>query len=140
MKLATKLALAFGVMVVIAGILGYMGWSSLGTVAARVENADDANRLLKFAKDCRIQEKNLIMRGDKKYQKENDETMAAIYEQINETKAKFRDAADINTITQVKAKGQAYKKSFDRWIDLHDRQQTNAEAMGDERQSLHTGM
>ncbi|MGB2984475.1 MAG: methyl-accepting chemotaxis protein, partial [Phycisphaerae bacterium] len=129
MKLATKLAMSFGVMVVIAGVLGYMGWSSLGTVVARVENADDANRLLKFAKDCRIQEKNFIMRGDKKFQEENDETMAAIYKQIDETKAKFRDPADINTITEVKGKGQAYKKSFDGWIDLWEKQQKNAEAM-----------
>ena len=88
-----KLALSFAVMVVIAGVLGYMGWSSLGKVVARVENADDANRLLKYVKDLRIEEKNFIMRGDKKYQKESDETIAAIYEQIDETKAKFRPAS-----------------------------------------------
>jgi len=129
MRLATKLALGFGVMIVIAGVLGYMGWSSLGKVVARVENADDANRLLKFAKDCRIQEKNFMLRHDKKHQEENNETMASIYKQIGETKAKFRDPADINTITAVKGQGETYKKNFDGWIDLYDQQQKNAEAM-----------
>ena len=131
MKLATKLYSGFGITVVIAAVLGYMGWSSLGTVVARVENADGANQLLQFAKDCRIQEKNFIMRGDTKYQEENDETMGAIYKQADETKARFRDPADINTITEVKAKGETYKKSFDGWITLYDQQQEREKAMVD---------
>jgi CHASE3 domain sensor protein len=32
MKLASKLYLGFGIVVVIAAVLGYMGWSSLGKV------------------------------------------------------------------------------------------------------------
>jgi len=129
MKLATKMYLGFGIVVVIAGVLGYMGWSSLKTVAARVENADDGNRLLKWVKDCRIQEKNMMLRGDKKYQTENDETMASVYEQIDTTKAKFRDQADISTIADVKGRGEAYKKGFDGWVTLHDRQKEQEQSM-----------
>jgi methyl-accepting chemotaxis protein len=129
MKLATKLYSGFGLMVVITAGLGYMGWANLAKVAAGVENADDANRLLRLAKDCRIQEKNLMLRGDKKYQKENDETMASIYEQVDTVRAKLRDQEDINTIMTVKAEGEAYKNGLDRWVDLWDLQQEQEKKM-----------
>ena len=91
MKLGTKIASGFAIVLILTAIVGYVGFNGLGSVTAIVDKADDGNRLIKFAKDCRVQEKNFIMRGDKKYQKENDETMAKIYEQIDTTMAKLRD-------------------------------------------------
>ena len=70
MKLASKLYLGFGVVVVIAGVLGYMGYSSLGKVGHKVVIGDEANRFIKIVNDARIAEKNFMMRGDAKYAEE----------------------------------------------------------------------
>jgi len=64
LKIAKKLYIGFGIVLILAGAIGYVGWDGLDTVAQKVENADDANRLIKWAKDCRLQEKNFIMRGE----------------------------------------------------------------------------
>ena len=44
-----NLSFGFGCLVLIIGVLGYVGWSSLGQVRAKVETADIANRLIKEA-------------------------------------------------------------------------------------------
>ena len=129
LKIAKKLYIGFGIVLILAGAIGYVGWDGLDTVAQKVENADDANRLIKWAKDCRLQEKNFIMRGDKKYQQENDETMKSIHKQIAETKARFLDAADIAAAEECDEFANVYKTAYDAWITLWDEQQILEENM-----------
>ena len=71
MKLGMKIAGGFAIVLILTAIVGYVGYNGLGGVTDIVDKADDGNRLIKLAKDCRVEEKNFIMRGDKKYQKEN---------------------------------------------------------------------
>ena len=120
LKIGKKLYIGFGLVLVLTVAIGYIGYDGLTSVGRTVELADEANRLIKFAKDCRLQEKNFIMRGDKKYQEENNETMTHIYTQIDETKAKFKDHADITLIEETKVLGQKYKEAYDGWIVLYD--------------------
>ena len=92
-KVSTKLGVGFAIVVLLAAGVGYVGYSGLGSTTAIVDKADDANRLIKYAKDCRQQEKNFMIRTDKKYQEENDATMKEIYAQIETTMAKLKDPA-----------------------------------------------
>ena len=138
MKLGAKIGGGFALVLIMTGVIAYIAWNSLGgltdginKVQERVENADDGNRLIKHALTTRIEEKNFIMRGDKKYQKENDETIAAMYKQIDETKARFQDQNDIDTIEEAGKKVKSYKSSFDGWIVLWDEQQESEKAMLD---------
>jgi len=116
-------------MVVIAAVLGYMGWSSIGKVAARVENVDDADRLLKWAEVCRIREKNFMLRGDKKYQQDNDATMKDIFTLCDELSASFDQQNNKDEVAAVKKAAQDYKQGFDAWVDLYDRGKVQEEAM-----------
>ena len=131
MKLATKIGGGFAIVLILTAIVGYVGFNGLGSVTTIVDKADDGNRLIKFAKDCRVQEKNFIMRGDKKYQKENDETMAKIYEQIDATMAKLNDPSDKTLLGNVEKAAKAYKTNFDGWIELWDQQKVQEKAMVD---------
>ncbi|MBW1803163.1 MAG: HAMP domain-containing protein, partial [Deltaproteobacteria bacterium] len=124
LKIAKKLYIGFGIVLILATAIGYVGWNGLTTVEQLVTNADDANRLIKWAKDCRIEEKNFIMRGDKKYQEENNETMESIHAQITETKARLQDPADIALIEDCDQFATEYKIAYDEWIVLWDEQQT----------------
>ena len=129
MKLGSKIALGFTVVLVLTAVVGYVGISDLRQVSSIVDKADDANRLIKWAKDCRVQEKNFIMRGDKQYQQANDKTVQKIEGQIKLTMGKLRDADDRAMLGRVKTSVEAYKTNFDEWIDLWDEQQVREKDM-----------
>ena len=78
-KLGTKLAGGFGVLVIIAGVLGYMGWSSLETVGMRVENACGANALLQYAGDARLAQMKYMYSKEDQHAEANADAMAQIY-------------------------------------------------------------
>jgi methyl-accepting chemotaxis protein len=112
----------------------------------RIWKADAGNRLIKFAQDCRIQEKNFMLRGDKQYQKENDETMDEIYALCDELYGKFDQQVNKDQTMKVKRAGEQYKEGFDGWIVLWDQQQqvetnmvTNAQGFVEECNELREG-
>jgi methyl-accepting chemotaxis protein len=128
-KIAKKLYIGFGAVLALTMAVGYVAYNGLDTVGQKVVIADDANRLIKWAKDCRQHEKNFIMRGDKKYQQENDSTIEGINQQISETKASLKDQADIATLETAQGLGKEYKAAFDGWVSLWDKQQIQEEVM-----------
>jgi len=136
MKLATKIIGGFAIVLLLTAGIAYIGYSGLGGVTVIVDKADDGNRLIKLAKDCRVEEKNFIMRGDKKYQEQNDETMKNIYEQIDATMAKLKDQADRDLLNKVEKSAKAYKENFDGWIELHDQQQVAEKGMLENAQAF----
>lgn len=62
-KQATKVYLGFGVVVLIACTLGCVSWASQRTVAGCVKKADDANRLIQNALQCRQLDKDFMLRA-----------------------------------------------------------------------------
>jgi len=98
-------------------------------VADKLWKADAANRLIKWTKDCRTQEKNFMMRGEKKYQEENNATTSQIYALCDELSAKFNQQKNKDQVAAVKTSAEKYKKGFDAWVALYDQQQTKADAM-----------
>ncbi|MCD6248955.1 MAG: methyl-accepting chemotaxis protein [candidate division Zixibacteria bacterium] len=121
LKIAKKLYIGFGVVLVLAMAIGYVGWDGLTTVNDRVTNADDANRLIKWTKDCRQQEKNYIMRDDMMYVDRVHETSAKIYELADNLKARFEDPVDIKAIETTYDYMKVYETAFDSWVKLrHD--------------------
>ncbi len=129
MKLGSKIVGGFSLVLIITAIIAYVGYGGLSGTVERVINADDANRLIKWAKDCRQSEKNFIMRGDMKYVEQNSETIQNIYTQIDETKARFKDQADINTIEDVRTEIQNYEKAIKSWVDIYGQQKEYEETM-----------
>ena len=73
LKLGTKIVSGFTIVLLLTLVVGYVGYSGLGGVSNIVDKADDGNRLIKQAKDCRLQEKNFMLRKDQKYQEENNQ-------------------------------------------------------------------
>ena len=128
-KIAKKLYIGFGVVLVLAAAIGYVGWDGLTTVANNVTNADDANRLSKWAKDCRQQEKNYIMRNDMMYVDRVHETTAKMYAQADETKARFEDQADVAAIETAAKQTKDYEASFNDWVRLRGEAETAMETM-----------
>jgi len=122
MKLGTKIMSGFAIVLLLTAIVGYVGYGGLSGVTTIVDKADDGNHLIKLAKDCRQQEKDFMLRKDKKYQEENDQTMKEIYEQIDATMTKLDDSADKETLEGVRKSAKIYKENLDGWIAMSEQQ------------------
>ena len=67
MKLGTKIAGGFAIVLILTAVVGYVGYSGLGGVTTIVDKADDGNRMIKQIQAARQQEKNFIIRKDQQY-------------------------------------------------------------------------
>lgn len=118
MKLSSKLYLGFGVVVVIAAVLGYMGYSSLHKVEHKVVIGDEANRFVKIINTARLAEKNFMMRGDEKYaqemlsQKEEFDTL------VEEITAQMKVAADKQLVAEMHGEAGTYIDNAKHYVEL----------------------
>jgi len=71
MKLATKMGMGFGVLVVIAGILGYVGWNGLSHVTTNAELERQGNECLDGLNQCASLRKEFAIRGFETYGSDN---------------------------------------------------------------------
>ncbi|RKX25315.1 MAG: hypothetical protein DRP47_10005, partial [Candidatus Zixiibacteriota bacterium] len=115
-KIAKKLYIGFGSIVVLALGIAYFGWNGLDNVTAAVEKADSANRLIKIAADCRIAEKNYVMRNDDKYADELRKHIAEGMKVASELKAILNDPVDIAAIDKGLADFKNYETVSEQWI------------------------
>ncbi|MCD6249445.1 MAG: methyl-accepting chemotaxis protein [candidate division Zixibacteria bacterium] len=119
LKIAKKLYIGFGSVVVLALVIAYLGWNGLTDVAQRVEVADDANQLIKTALECRQAEKNYIMRGDEKYIEQLHQFIAEEQQIATKLKTKLKDPANIVTIDKGLADLKTYEAACNGWISAH---------------------
>jgi len=71
MKLATKMGVGFGFLVVISGILGYVGWAGLSNVATNAELNSGGNECLQGLEQCASLRKEFAIRGFEEYGSDN---------------------------------------------------------------------
>jgi len=109
LKVGVKLWAGFLCLVAIALGLGYVGWSGLGQVAAKVEAADEANRLIKDSLEGRVNEKNFMLRKDKQYLQKAEELVAGAKRGCEALKEKLTVEANRQLVDEVETQ-------FDRWL------------------------
>jgi len=124
-KLALKLALGFGLVLILTGVVAFVGYNGLNTVGGSVDIADDANRMVKYILECRRQEKNFMLRGftvlegDTQNAVEKLDAVVAGFEtQIEETKAKLIEQEGIAIVVEVGRHLADYKAAFDKYVSL----------------------
>ena len=71
MKLATKMGVGFGVLVVISGILGFVGWSGLTNVTQNAALNRQGNECLQGLNQCASLRKEFAIRGFEQYGSDN---------------------------------------------------------------------
>jgi len=125
MKLATKLALGFGIVLVLTGVVALVGYNGLNNVARSVDIADDANRMVKDMLECRRQEKNFMLRGftvmegDTQDSAEKCYAIVAEFEtQIEETTVKLTEQEDLDAMAEMGQGLETYKAAFDEYVAL----------------------
>jgi len=88
----------------------------------KLTKADAANRIIKWALESRLQEKNFIMRGDHKYANRVDKCVQDIINLAKDMKSRFRQAKNLQQSDDMIASAQGYKAAFDKCVTLKEKQ------------------
>ena len=128
-KLSTKIIAGFGVIIIFMILVGYVGYSGMRGITDRVVKADDVNRIVKLIQDIRQNEKNFIMRGDKKYAENVHTGIDAIIAQANETKMRFKQNANKEQMDAIISNIDSYSTAFNRYIASENNKNSFMEEM-----------
>lgn len=120
LKIAVKLTLGFGVVLLLTLIVGLVGLNALSGSQKEVIKADDANRLVKYVLEARRAEKNFILREDHTYVKTVDELANKIETQIEETKERLNDKTALSLMGEVKQYADEYVQAFDTYVEVFE--------------------
>lgn len=112
MKLSVKIWMGFILLIAIIGIVGFMSWNGVNEIVFRVDNGDDANRLVKFVYQARIQRDSYVMHHDQQSQDNLAVIIKDIRDQIEETKGQLRELVDKNRMDQLKNELATYERNF----------------------------
>ncbi len=122
MKLSTKMGLGFGVLVVIAGVLGFVSWNGLGKVTANVELSEKGNGCLEGLNKCAMFRRDFVDRGfqtkegqDKNAAEQWHEAYTTLDTQLQELEGQDGlSAADRTIVGEALQSLEPYKTAFER--------------------------
>lgn len=119
LRIGAKIALGFLIVILLAAAIGIIGMNAFNTVDKKVTIADDANRIVKYALDARIEEKNFIIREDMEAAKKDNEIIDDIFGQVDETKGRMEDQQGIRQMDDLSDEGQKYKSAFGNYLEIY---------------------
>jgi len=125
MKLATKMGLGFGVLVVISGILGIVGWRGLTTVALNAKLNEAGTECLNGLNHCASLRKDFTIQGFEKAANEEKNAADRWQDAYNSLLAKLQDlentkglsSADKAIVAEARSKMPPYLTSFEHQKD-----------------------
>ena len=118
-KLGTKIAGGFAVMVMLLAAVAFVGYNSMGSVVERVEKADNADKIVSDTLQIRRQEKNFIIREDYKYAEKVKDLLAEFNKHLGEVKARLTDNRHREMADEGFADAKRYEKAFDNYVEFH---------------------
>ncbi len=122
MRLRTKIASGFGIVLVLTAIVGYVRYKGLSGVGEIVVKPDSANRLIELTQLARLEQKNHMAERDEKYEKLVAEKIDEITELAGELHGLMNDEADRQGVAAAQTAAVKYYGSFKAWVDGEVRQ------------------
>ncbi len=121
MKLGTKIAGGFAIVLILTAVLSYISYNGMATVADRIDKVADCNEIIHKMVTARQQEKNFIIRGDHKYVTKVDEIIGQTVTTLNELKGKFNKSENRAAIDDIVKHANSYKSAFDSYTALAEK-------------------
>ena len=115
LKVAKKLYVGFGIVLILAIAVGYVGYDGLLTVGEKTTNANDANRLVKWVKDTATLRRDFAATYDLGNLDKIKSLLDSIYIVMDEMKGRFNDPVDIERVEKARAEEERYLKG---WEDM----------------------
>lgn len=126
LKVALKLAVGFGAVVVLTIIVAIIGTRSLDTLSSRSDKALASYDLLNEANHVRHLQSVFSATGDRALVAELDQSIEQILEAAKATKRTFTSADDIQNIDTIVSAMLGYQTSFHRVVDARVQRDNNA--------------
>ncbi|MBD3257323.1 HAMP domain-containing protein [candidate division GN15 bacterium] len=98
LRVGTKLYVGFGIVLVLALAIGFVGYNGLDTVSQKVANAQDADQLVKWIKDMGASRAKFVYTQDKVHYEDVDSVSQLVTERMSELQSRLQDPADIATV------------------------------------------
>lgn len=116
LKFGIKLAIGFGIVMLLTLIIGFFGWYGAIRINGRIDKTDDIYKINEQILEVRRQEKNFIIRKEKKYVKNVQEHIDNIYQQAEETKKKFKQKVNKDKINDIIVSMNNYEELFFKYV------------------------
>ncbi|WP_018247223.1 HAMP domain-containing methyl-accepting chemotaxis protein [Orenia marismortui] len=129
LKVGSKLGLGFGIVIILAVIVGGFSYLGFNRVENKVEIADDANRMIKYMKGIRTQEKNFILRNNEEYLSKVNSEVEDMIQQARNTKDKLDKQEDRTVMDNIINNINDYKKAFDKYEEYYQKEENADQSM-----------
>jgi len=121
-KIAKKLYLGFGAVLLLAAIAGWVSISGFRTVQSTSVNLEKVNSLARAGKDCSVALADFRISGDLKEIKRIDSLLNLVYSAIDETRARCTDGRQRSAFDDVRGHADDYKAAMEQYVALYNDQ------------------
>ncbi len=129
LKFGIKLAIGFGIVMLLTLIIGFFGWYGSIRINGRIDKTVSIYKINEQILETRRQEKNFIIRKDEKYVKNVQEHIDNIYQQAEETKKKFKQKVNKDKMDEIILSLNNYEKLFYEYVDYEKKKTAAIEKM-----------
>ena len=105
--------------------------STSGELIAKLDKADDANRMIKWFLDARKNEKEYIISGEQNYLDQNRESLKKIMTLGQDLESRFNDRANIDLLGKVTQALTTYQAEFEKFAEYMTKQNAAEATMVD---------
>ena len=116
LKIASKLYIGFGIVLVLALAIGYVGYNGLDSVSRSAANSQDAEQLVKWIKDMGASRTKYLYSQEREHYEAMDSVTQMVYGRIDEMKGRFTNEADLALAGSAYEKIQRYGDIWARWV------------------------
>jgi len=117
LKLGAKIGGGFAVLLIIGGILAFVGYNGLTNVESDLEIVNDAVYYKSTTLEIRENEKNFIITNEKQYIDQINEKIASMLEMSESTKQNMQQEKDRQAIDEMKVLAGEYQEAANTYAD-----------------------
>ncbi len=117
LKLGMKIGGGFAIVLVLTGVIGFVGWTSLRAVMDRVNKTEQVSDLHGLMLQSRQSQDDFIITGDGQYSDKVAESVAALEKEDTRMRSEFQDAAHLEELNRIQAAADSYKKAFSAYVE-----------------------
>jgi methyl-accepting chemotaxis protein len=101
LKIAQKLCIGFGVVLMLTLLTGYAGYNGLNSFSANVVNSDDAGELAKWIKDVAVARRDYYLTSDEKCVEALKNTIAEMTKTMDGMKTRLETQSEKDAVERV---------------------------------------
>ncbi|MCM0754625.1 HAMP domain-containing protein, partial [Desulfovibrio aminophilus] len=140
LKLAVKLGIGFGTILVLTLAVAVTAYFSLSTVATSADMGDRANAIVTMILQARQIEKNFILRGDPKLLDDHKKKIAEIEGQASEAQSLIHNKSARDLLQKAGEQVKSYEAAFQNYVGLGKKKDELNETMRADGRAAQTSL